>query len=154
MELNKQVVSLELARKLRELGFTQDSVWHWKVSKNEKIYLRHGINFESSSPRKGTRCLFYSAFSVAELGEMLPQVIESNMKPPFSRTQKTYQLTVTLGLDKQWFVVYTNINNANDNAEFPIKMCHNEADARAKMLIWLKENNYLDSSHTEVKEKE
>ncbi len=50
---------------------------------------------------------------------------------------------MSAGLDKQWFVVYANEEDYHDNAPIKIWMCHNEADARAKMLCYLLQNKLL-----------
>ena len=74
MELEQQVCSLELAKKLKELGVKQESLWYWNmITKEFKDY-------EGKSPI--IACEIYSnsrlwenfsAFTVAELGEMLPK---------------------------------------------------------------------------------
>ena len=67
MKIEDQVVSLELAKELKELGVKQDSVWVWikapcrdsgyecSLSWLSNLYVEH-----------------YLAFTVAELGKMLP----------------------------------------------------------------------------------
>ena len=66
MELRNQVCSLELAKKLKELNCQQDSLWYWIVDEKTKE-----VDLSNGKPIiKGLK--FYSAFTVAELGEMLP----------------------------------------------------------------------------------
>ncbi len=64
----------------------------------------------------------YSAFTVAELGEMLPSNVTSGK------------------IDDQWFCrVYYDLDD-KDFIVYYIKqgfVTHKEADARANMLIWL-----------------
>ena len=79
--------------------------------------------------------LVASAFHVGEWGEMLPQSLR------FQGID--YQLFLSIGLDRQWFVVYANEKDYHDNAPFPIKMCHSEAEARGKMVLYLKENKLI-----------
>jgi hypothetical protein len=132
MELEKQVVSLDLAKKLKELGVSQNAYWTWYTN-GDNAHLMHNPEgyrgFENKS---------FDAFTVAELGEMLPQILKIK--------GITYQLFASVAMDKQWFVVYANEQDYEDNAPFPIKMTHNEADARAKMLIYLLENNLIKDS--------
>jgi hypothetical protein len=75
MELKNECVSLELAKKMKELGFKQESLFYWQIKannyapENEQIVLKEKMNNIFSS---------YSAYTVAELGEMLPAIIEKN----------------------------------------------------------------------------
>lgn len=72
MKLEQQVVSLEYAKKLKELGVKQESLFGWtqnytrksgEFKKDSKPYLQYKGSFD------------YSAYTVAELGEMLPKEI-------------------------------------------------------------------------------
>ena len=135
MKLNKQVPNLELCKKLKELGYPQEGLFWYRVD--------HRVDNDSIvyvSKRKPNYEAMWTANlivapTVAEMGEWLPQIIEIG--------QVKYQMFITVALDKQFFVVYANEHNYEDNAPFPIKMCHNEADARAKMLIYLFENKLI-----------
>ncbi len=74
MTIENQVTSLELSRKLKDLRVKQDSYWMWvnyKLWKEPKIWssdLASGMKITCLS---GKREYAYSAFTVAELGEML-----------------------------------------------------------------------------------
>ena len=59
MKLEDQVCSLELAKRLKELGVKQDSV------------LYHGANGQITGNLLDLRSPTYSAFTVAELGELI-----------------------------------------------------------------------------------
>ena len=71
MKIENQVVSLELAKQLKELGFKQDSCFEW-------IWQDGGQAYKLRPERKGFNLIdgkqndCYSAYTVAELGEMLP----------------------------------------------------------------------------------
>lgn len=68
MNLENQVVSLELAKKLKELGVKQKSLfWWWYSGKWWRVTLS-----ENNRPDPQ-----YSAFTVAELGELLPSGFSS-----------------------------------------------------------------------------
>jgi len=79
--LEKQVCSLDLAKRLKELGVKQESVWAWyeTTDRDDKPRLNR---FDEHC----TVCTLpqqqweekYSAFTVAELGEMLP--LKTKMK--------------------------------------------------------------------------
>lgn len=78
MKLEDQVCSLELAKKLKELGVRQESAFYWQI-------IKKGICFAGSKPSEKDvvtleRCHEYnedefveyvSAFTVAELGELM-----------------------------------------------------------------------------------
>lgn len=64
MELENQVVSLELAKRLKELGVKQESVFKW---------VWHDWNLETVvyQPADNLGLQQYSAFTVAELGSII-----------------------------------------------------------------------------------
>jgi len=83
MQLEKQVVSLELAKRLKELGVKQNSIWWWyRWTKNHNWKLSLGteemLNY-SFRPDD-----IYSAFTIAELfeplsdGEIIKYVVEND----------------------------------------------------------------------------
>lgn len=144
MELEKQVCSLELAKKLKELGVKQESLWYWwgktsgcgspasPTKKEEGHYLRACreiqilCNIMSCSGAEDRIHVFsekYSAFTVAELGEMLKR----EALPYWDNVFMTWSCGIygsrrnILGMEK----ILT------------------EADARAKMLIYLLEHNLI-----------
>jgi len=61
MELKKQVCSLELSKRLRELGFIQKSLFNW----NEEMGT---IHFNEAMNKKDVGC-YCSAYTLTELGE-------------------------------------------------------------------------------------
>ncbi len=128
MKLESQVVSLELSKKLKELGVKQESVFYWGW-------------FQGYAPEgsDGKGILYFSdyhdipelaveqiasAFTVAELGEMLPINI-------FSGRIKG---TKSIGEFYSCFM-----NDQGGPSEFQMT----EADARAKMLVYLIEQGIV-----------
>lgn len=88
MKLENQVCSLELAKKLKELGVKQESIWyHRGISNNtnpdpEKWYYSWGIvlsNEKVGEPFNNARLRNYSAFTVAELINLLQTVAEKDI---------------------------------------------------------------------------
>jgi hypothetical protein len=76
MDLQKQVCSLELAKRLKELGVQQESVFAWLVeSDGSGTLTTKDDRPQRSFYRADEWC---SAFTVAELGELLPESIELN----------------------------------------------------------------------------
>lgn len=81
MELNKQVCSLELAKKLKELQRGQESstlFWWWEVTTiegEEKIALNQGYVFKQY-PVKSAE-MIGAAYTIPELGELLKPYMNS-----------------------------------------------------------------------------
>lgn len=114
MELKNQVCSLEISKKLKELGIDQVSAFYW--SANGSLFLGE----EDHPPMKLPHI---SAFTVAELGEMLPY---STKTWSFENHSK----------ERNWAGTTPKLDEA-------FGMYDTEANARGKMLIYLKENNLL-----------
>lgn len=112
MKLEDQVVSLELAKKLKELGIKQESYILWKKYEG-KPYLVADISALNS---EGT--MEASAFTVAELGMILPNGYHSLIKHP-----------------AQW--VCFDENGEHGKSE------RTEANARAECLIHLIEKGLM-----------
>ena len=115
MQLEQQVCSLELAKWLKELGVKQESTFSWCRGDDAATF---GIGYSSVTAQAYVR-EFYSAFTVAELGEMLPDRYLDEIKRLVDR----------------WF--FPEEYDVLGNMQFT------EADARAKMLIYLLENKLL-----------
>jgi len=82
MNIENQIVSLELARKLKELGVKQESIFWWDIETTS--VMKSGLDgmprfLETSKVDKRQRDYVrkpertISGFTVAELGEMLPE---------------------------------------------------------------------------------
>jgi len=137
MELKDQVCSLELSKKLKELGFKQESLFYWiwnDVDLGDTIV--HKEKIENSDDFK--EGLFVSAYTVAELGEMFPSKIYTRKylgkNHPTTEGNKDYIENMK---KNNWYAIKYDDNM--DNLQGHKK----EADARAKMLIYLKENNLI-----------
>ena len=132
MKLEEQVCSLELSEKLKTLNIKQESLWHWQhnitgVRKGQKDgsvpYMPHSTskevvdeesieNFNDDySGDYRTERYSYSAFTVAELGKVLPKDYCSQFN------------------GDQWMCF---------KEEPRIEFANTEANAKAKMLILLK----------------
>jgi hypothetical protein len=114
MKIEEQVTSLELSKKLKELGVKEESLWYWwkagHIFVEEERYA--GKQWEKLA----------SAFTVAELGEMLPK--------GFNQYEDTFYKTRT-------WKFRTSARGLNIEG-------NTEADARAKMLIYLLENRLME----------
>lgn len=116
MELESQVCSLAPSQRLKELGVKQESCFYWTRISNEKEYFL--VDAENKTK------FMKSAFTVAELGEMLPRFVNAL---PLRFVMKG---TVIILLDKKGDWLW--------QAEGAT-----EADARAKMLINLIEQGLV-----------
>lgn len=119
MNLESQVSNKELSLRLRDLGVKQESNFYWKISTNELCF---EIRTQSMDD-------WVSAFTVAELGEMLPAGIEKDYS--------TMKIMREIG-HSGWIVVYSNRLGILKK-----ERADTEADARAKCLIYLLENGLI-----------
>lgn len=127
MTLQDQCVSLDLAKQLKELGFKQESLFWWFESNDKKDTL---LCFDAKLPNEYSydfkkSC---SAYTVAELGEILPQISCLSWRESIGNES---------GISNRWICREDNLTE--DHCEYATT----EADARAKMLIYLKTNNLL-----------
>jgi hypothetical protein len=135
MKPEQQVCSLELAKRLKELGVKQESYFTWlhpnitypAGNTNTRWLIHHGL-FNTEPYEKIDDSA--SAFTVAELGEMLPWRIYAKRRELFFRIYKT---------EKYWWPAYGDFNGQVIHDLFE----NTEADACAKMLIYLLENGLM-----------
>lgn len=121
MELQKQVCTLEQAKKLFQLGIMQESYFYWADTIDcPQFGITHGHFFLSDSE--------YSAYNLSELGIMLPNEIRG------------HSLYHVLGHCNNGHIS----GYSKDGRDYWI-MCgpfKPEAKARASLLIYLLENGY------------
>lgn len=129
MKLEDQVTSLDLCRRLKELGVKQESYFWW-VKKNfandPPVDPWIVEAYQDTHAMENT-----SAFAVPELGEMLPINIRIDKSPFILVIGKTWM--------KTWVVSYRN-SKIGKSIEFQSEI---EADARARTLIYLIEQKLL-----------
>jgi hypothetical protein len=129
MNLSDQVCSLELAKRLKELGVKQDSLFVYEYF-NDTCYAPKFIPFAIAKPLP-YGCKQYSAFNVAELGQLLPDFISTkDNEIGYIKTQKK---------DEEWKIYVHMVT------KIIIYFDKNEANARAKMLIHLLENGLIEN---------
>jgi hypothetical protein len=134
MKLEQQVTSLELSKNLKELGVKQESLFYWEGLQTDVDKMRWRIN----RANKNHNPCKYSAFTVAELGEMLPFKIIFGDAVLWLETSKFLLC---------WTVQYTGVAGTLKNPcvmDEPIKTrAKTEADARIKMLMYLVEKKLV-----------
>lgn len=125
MELQQQVTSLELSKKLKVLGVKQDGYYVYSKIMDFVEILQRSTGIAEFGE------VIASAFTVAELGELLPQNFDDDGK---NWTWSSY-LSIN-----GWNVSYETMDEEGLYEVSALK----EADARAKMLIYLLENMLID----------
>ena len=115
MRLEDQVVSLELAKKLKELGAKQESAFYWSRINGKFVQLlaERECQYELTENDGVER---FSAYTVAELGQEL-----------------------IIGTDTMWDGQKWQVSFGDHERAWSVRD-DSEADARAKMLVYLIEN--------------
>ena len=132
MKLENQVVSLELAKKLKSLGFEQESLWYWQEGTHYTTYVCNIVSSGISNSNKKAWCgnrEDYSAYTVAELGILAKDYIHKSW-----------------GSENKWkcsCITEHKRDEENIDSEETFFYANTEANARATMLIYLKENNLI-----------
>lgn len=131
MTLEKKVTSLDLSKRLKELGVKQESLFYWSFYKDQSqvLYPQQEV-FKESWKLDPNYC---SAFTVAELGEMLPDKIR-----PENQWDHYILYSMKNTSDGEWVVRY-EINKT----VWCATAGDTETNARAKMLIYLLENKLI-----------
>ena len=118
MKLESQVTSLKYAKRLKELKCQQESLWYWTwVEWNEKTEWVL-ISWDRAIKLKKEKI---SAFTVAEHGKELPD-----------------------GFHSVKFNQIYRIEYNTDYIKAPMQADKNEANARAKMLVYLIKNKLAE----------
>ena len=138
MEVKDQICSLELSKRLKECGVKQESIFLW----SERPWKMRDINIideirpyltlnPSNFPDKSIA--EYSAFTVSELGNILPSSINE-----WGLTIHATSCVVQDKILNLWHIQY-----ADDCQEKALMSCVSDlnlSNAMAKMLIYLLEN--------------
>jgi hypothetical protein len=120
MNLQDQVTNLELSKKLKKLGVKQESLFWWNFYPAECSHQKDEWRIVYEDDLYGEEQ--YSAFTVAELGKMLEHGMERSFKDSTDKWNCWYQ-----PIGKKMIMLEADT----------------EANARAKMLIYLLEQGLL-----------
>lgn len=147
MELESQCCSLDLAKRLKELGVKQESLCSWKPHRQQ-------LPTMTEAERLGTYwTLFndppiqqdYSAFTVAELGDLISEYCNEwaqgwNDSGCFWQFQYGERGCGNMleGFGEKFSALDVDDENSNTSSE---------ANARAALLIHILESNLLPASH-------
>jgi hypothetical protein len=132
LALEQQVCSRALAERLAALGAPQDSVFWWVDS---RVIYTGGLS--SQAQRQGG----IAAYTATELGAMLPDEINIPAKTGKPRLYTHWlRFGRYRGGGQRFWCAYPG-GNARTNLE---ERADTEADARAKMVIYLLEHKLLN----------
>lgn len=151
MKLENQVCWLKYSQRLKELGVKQESLFYWINHDDPYIW------YNSSNYPIYVEKYYYSAFTVAELGEMLPKYVNISTNDKENLEFCNFRFVTgrhTIFEDGKpvevWSLNYIcDTTNEFRNWLFDKLLTkpiwdHNEANARAKMLIYLLENKIIE----------
>lgn len=140
MKLEDQVCSLELAKKLKELGVKQESYFYWSCDHINTT--QHGLSRYNLHDGIESNSENWSAFTVAELGEILKDI-----RFPMGTWigEKCYQfLSIKCSMLSVW-LQHDFDAGFSEKQETVFKAVNDtEANMRAKMLIYLIENKLIE----------
>lgn len=141
MKLENQVISLEHAKKLKALGVKQESLWWWEEDL-ECDYVDYRLIYKTKLYYKNRD--IYSAYTVAELGELLPdKIIKDHIWINGKVMEKDRRYFLNSGKrGKEHHIKYI----PDAGREFKHLFSYTEASARAKMLIYLLENKLVEGT--------
>ena len=150
MKLDSQGCAIEYAKKIKELGIKQDSLFFWTynlTSDEPYIIMLGGFNEKYHNEK-------ISAFTIAELCKLLPIEFTKNEIVEFNGKKHSVLMRYHLKISRppvapdHWFCWY--VGYAFDEYELQIaetsfsEIDKNMANACAKMLIYLIENKILE----------
>lgn len=122
MKIEDQVCSLELAKRLKELGVKQEGLFKWASNDNKVTF--------HIWPNPQLYAGDFIAFTVAELGEMLPSYLNEEFL--IIEKEKDY-----------WSIHYDVISSGHHQNRLYTQEDKSLANTMAKMLIHLLENGLI-----------
>jgi len=136
MKIENQVVTIEQAKKLKELGVTAEPLFWYVIDIDPITPLDIIQKWQHSN---FDQCEKYPAYTVAELGVMLPHFDNLSQMGGFVHLTE-FDPSVQDG--NPWYCVW-EYDKDKENAGFGSEIIdgETEAQARAAMLIYLLENN-------------
>lgn len=151
MNLSEQVCNLGLAKRLKALGVIKESYFYYTICHDcTKEYGTEDVSLQEDTCHGDN----ISAFTVAEIGAMLPILVQTKDDEPFNNFKINMQKFFTV--EEHILKVNYSINYHCDTIQITSGIPFfaktltknifdtNEANCRAKMLIWLIENNFVD----------
>ena len=138
MKLEEQVCNLELSKKLYELNFMSSTLFSWIESSEF-----NGFEIKLTNPIS-TNNKIYPAYTVAELGKILPREIKHDLNDWSGGYYILFAYSTPIDERESEPSVWYEDNDLHDeNMILHGTSGKTEADARAQMLIWLIENGKI-----------
>lgn len=144
MKLTDICVSLELAKQLKEAGYSQESLCHWVDTDDDGEFTLHlddewdTVSGEWGDGSSISEHKNFAAPTAAKLGEQLPKVIST-------KDQKFYFSQSHYGFLAIWAI---NYKNAASNKLLKDSLLgengETEADLRAECWLYLKQHQLLE----------
>lgn len=144
MKLESQVVSLELAKRLKELGVKQESYFYWTKRTDLKgVFSKQYGVYDGKEPHNEDE---YAALTVGELGEMLPSYVcgitpNTPDNPPEGYLDGIE--IVHIHENGKWISRVGESFYDASLEEYPSFEAGNEAEARGLMLEYLIKNELV-----------
>ena len=145
MKIEQQIVSFELAKRLKDAGYPQDeSEYYWLFVRNgirDEWVIYHKGEFEVGEKEYDMRTVndvpHYAAYTPAELGEWLPYRIRE--------IDDDYWLNIQKLKYGGWELRYKTVDGKLHGQMNPdsIRQADIFADAMGEMLLYLKEKGLL-----------
>jgi len=137
MNLEDMVCDLELAKKLKELGVKQESLYYWVDSTNthERVFLSTNQTWGDEE-----KLYIYTAFTTDELLRFLPDNIVD------IKNNNIYEFEMSI-INNKYFVFYDRAEEVKCWSADYYKLFEDKkpSNALAKLLIWCIENNYVEA---------
>jgi hypothetical protein len=110
MILENQVCTIEQAKKLKELGVIQKSLFYWHPKFERPVFgetsvKKHGKQYTVTQVCNDKE-VAVSAFTASEIGDMLPDLIEYD--------NRQYELVIVKEEHELWLCQYSRNNNLLD----------------------------------------
>ena len=139
MKLQDQLVNLELSKQLKKCGYKQEGLWWW-LPDSQKQY-----NLGTLKAKEGFKSLkwfadmvVYVAPTVAELGEALSEKFYC-----YTVKDSGYSKAVKGEKGKIWLAKICDRNGGSRGNAICSFYATNEANARAKMYIYLQKEGLI-----------
>ena len=150
MRIEDQVCSLEHSQRLKELGIKQESLFYWLLFQDWNVHLNGKYTQDYYRD-----CV--STFTSSDFLDLLPHKVDTKENEPFNFFRFNMEKSFIVDLEKLNMTYIYIVNYICDSTEAGgenawlrralVKNMYdkNPADALAKMLIFLIENNLLEN---------
>lgn len=140
MKMEDQLCTIEQAQIMHALGMAQIGLWFWQDMNDDDLYCRQRLMSRDDAFHPMSLSVIreqHSAFTVAELGQMLPGKFRYDKQMCFVDSRKYLSTGGSWVCSVYWFNVA--------GKQMTKKMCigTTEAQVRADMFIHLVSQNYI-----------